>query len=305
MMADGRSSQPRRWNNDELSRQRRRAIDGFVAWWKDKGNAAYQRHFGASLGQVQALFGRSDDLLAFGPQHLIGTGRIGREVIRYLAGPPLSEDDLRILAGASGDPAVTGDEAIIRVISGVLDPLRFPWLFDPRGPRRPTEQERDTALRWTAGLLAAQKAATERRTDASRRQEQAVEDVLLSTALSFRKVPPRTISSPRDFLAPGEFCRQSSVGGTRDDLTIGLSDRLLVIECKVSNSEVNSYKRLNHEVGNKAASWVRAFGQGVIPAAVLDGVFKLENLERAQAAGIAIFWEHDLRPLADFVLAAR
>jgi hypothetical protein len=28
-------------------------------------------------------------------------------------------------------------------------------------------------------------------------------------------------------------------------------------------------------------------------------------LERTQAAGIAIFWEHDLRPLAAFVLAAR
>ena len=196
------------------------------------------------------------------------------EVVRYLAGPPLSEDDLKILAGTGG-------------------------------PRPPTERERDIALLWTAGLLAAQKAATVRRTEASRRQEQAVEQVLSSSALNFRKVPPQTVQSPRDFLAPGEFCRQSSVGGTRADLTIGLSDRLLVIECKVSNSEVNSYKRLNHEVGNKAASWTRAFGQGVIPAAVLDGVFKLENLERAQTAGIALFWERDLQSLRDFLLLAR
>jgi hypothetical protein len=138
-MVGGQSSQPRRWSNDELRRQRRRAIDGFVAWWKEKGNAAYQRHFGVALEQVDALFGSSEDLLAFGSRHLIGSGKIGREVIRYLAGPPLSEDDLQILAGASGDPAVTGHEAIIGVISGVLDPLRFPWLFDPDGARRPTE----------------------------------------------------------------------------------------------------------------------------------------------------------------------
>jgi adenine-specific DNA-methyltransferase len=76
-------------------------------------------------------------------------------------------------------------------------------------------------------------------------------------------------------------------------------------ETVVSNSEVNSFKRLNHEVGNKAASWTRAFGQGIVPAAVLDGVFKLDNLERAQAAGITIFWERDLQPLSEFVLAAR
>jgi hypothetical protein len=132
-----------------------------------------------------------------------------------------------------------------------------------------------------------------------------VEDLLLLQPLQLRKVSPRPIGSPRDFLAPGEFCRQSSVGGTRADLTIGLSDRLLVIECKVSNSEVNSYKRLNHEVGNKAANWTRAFGQGVIPAAVLDGVFKLENLERAQAAGISIFWERNLQSLTEFVMLAR
>ena len=95
------------------------------------------------------------------------------------------------------------------------------------------------------------------------------------------------------------------MGGTRADFTIGLRERLLLIECKASNSEVNSYKRLNHEIGDKAAVWKRSFGESVIPAAVLAGVFKVDNLEEAQRGGIAIFWEHDVATLFEFVAATR
>ena len=103
----------------------------------------------------------------------------------------------------------------------------------------------------------------------------------------------------------GEFCRQSNVGGTRADFTVGLRDRLLLIECKASNSEVNSYKRLNHEIGDKAAVWKRSFGESVIPAAVLAGVFTVENLGEAQRGGIAIFWEHDFGTLLEYVTSIR
>ena len=331
------SPRPRLWTPEELVGQREQAIEGFVQWWREEGNVAYRRHFELALEAVGALFRRSDDLRSFGARHLAEGDRAARDVARYLAGPPLSEDDLEVLAGPGeeeGDPDLpeygaslldwllppgeeagwaapaaparprSSDRSLAAVIAGVLDPLRFPWLAHEPRPRRPTKLEREVALRWTAGLVAAQKAATERRTAASRRQEQAVEDILAAPPLRFSKIAPRTIATVRDFLAPGEFCRQSSVGGTRADFSIGLRDRLLVIECKVSNSEVNSYKRLNHEVGNKAASWTRTFGQGVIPAAVLDGVFKLENLLSAQRAGIAIYWERDLRPFAEFIQAA-
>lgn len=298
------SPQPPQWSADDLARQRTQAVDGFVAWWKQEGNVAYRAHYEAALRGVRALFDQTGDLLGFGAEAVVLRDRAVREVARYLAGPPLSDDDLEILAGAH-DASGDRDAAFAGVVHSVLDTLRFPWLADPCRPRLPTVQERETAICWTAGLLAAQKAATERRNAVSRRQEQAVEDALVGAPLHFRKVAPRAISSVRDFLEPGEFCRQSSVGGTRADLTIGLRDRLLVIECKVSNSEVNSYKRLNHEVGDKASSWTRAFGRGVIPVAVLDGVFKLDNLLKAQDAGIAIFWERDLGPLTAFLQEAR
>ena len=38
---------------------------------------------------------------------------------------------------------------------------------------------------------------------------------------------------------------------------------------------------------------------------VLAGVYKLKNLKDAQDAQVAIFWERDLTPLADFLEVAR
>lgn len=78
------------------------------------------------------------------------------------------------------------------------------------------------------------------------------------------------------------------------------------LECKVSNSSTNSYKRINNDAAVKAVSWDREFGSAnVVPAAVLSGVFALANLEYAQGKGLALFWAHDLEPLADFIMASR
>jgi hypothetical protein len=117
----------------------------------------------------------------------------------------------------------------------------------------------------------------------------------------FRKVPRRPITIVGG-LAPGEYCREAAVVGVKCDVPVGLLDgRFLLIECKVSNSAVNSVKRLNRETVGKARQWRQAFGDRAIPAAVLAGVFKLPNLTDAQNAGVALFWEHDLEPLASFL----
>lgn len=107
-------------------------------------------------------------------------------------------------------------------------------------------------------------------------------------------------------ISRGEFCAgESIVAGTKCDIPVGLRNgRLLLIECKVSNSDVNSVKRLNREVGGKAGHWRDVFGQQATTAAALAGVYKLRNLEEAQAAGVMIFWEHDLEPLAEFLRVA-
>jgi hypothetical protein len=59
--------------------------------------------------------------------------------------------------------------------------------------------------------------------------------------------------------------------------------RIMAIECKVSNSSTNSVKRLNRGAAGKAEKWLHEFGAlGVVPVAVLSGVYKLHNLVGAQ-----------------------
>lgn len=92
-------------------------------------------------------------------------------------------------------------------------------------------------------------------------------------------------------------------GGHNADFVVGLQDgRILAIECKASNSEVNGYKRLNKEVVVDAGDWIRKFGENnVIAAAVLRGVFNPENVEQAQNQGVYIFWWHRIRALERFL----
>ena len=294
---------PKQWNRQELADHRLKAIDQFVQSRAEEGTAEYLRLYDVAFDRVLRLFEQTDNLATLTTDILDSRSGM-REIARYLTAPPVSDDDLKTLSGFG---SATGPEYLaemLKVITSSLDPKRFPWLLDKRG-RKPTGEEVASAQRWTAGLLAAQRAVTGRRSAAARRQEQAVESALLGPPLHFTKVKARDIPSPRDYLQPGEFCRQSKVGGTRADFTIGLRERLLLIECKASNSEVNSYKRLNHEIGDKAAVWKRSFGESVIPAAVLAGVFKVENLEEAQRGGIAIFWEHDFSTLMEYVGATR
>jgi hypothetical protein len=78
---------------------------------------------------------------------------------------------------------------------------------------------------------------------------------------------------------------------------------LLLIECKVSNSAVNSYKRVVHDTGGKASTWYGAIGRAsTIPCAVLGGVFSTANLERVQnELHVYLFWQQRLKDLGDYV----
>jgi hypothetical protein len=121
-----------------------------------------------------------------------------------------------------------------------------------------------------------------------------VEDALVGA--EFAKVPTREVRLLSDAPKPGEFCRESTLGKRKADFVVGLWDgRVLAVECKVSNSATNSIKRLNNDAAVKASDWRRDFGERqVVSAAVLSGVFKLRNLEDAQAQGLTLFWAHEL-----------
>ena len=80
--------------------------------------------------------------------------------------------------------------------------------------------------------------------------------------------------------------------------------RLLAIECKGSNSEINSRKRLNKEAAQNARAWLTGFGGQVVPAVALQGVFKDRYVLEAQDTPMLMFWGHRLDDLCGFIRAA-
>lgn len=235
-------------------------------------------------------------------------GRNEQKAFRYLTAPPISADDLVTVADATltasrlrVDPAEA--TRIRDTVLTILDPHRFPWIADGRAP---TKEERRTAVVASAALAAAREVETHRRSTSKDTQEQAVKELLAGagfTQAAVREIPMLT-AAPN----PGEFCGETRLAGTRADVVVRLRDgRVMPIECKVSNSAVNSYKRLVHDTGGKAATWYRALGDAqVVPAAVLSGVFSPANCEDVQNnKRVALIWQHRLKDLSDFVKRAK
>jgi hypothetical protein len=291
---------PRQLSAADLEREAQRSVVLFVEQRLAEGTRPYRAAFDAARAQVSALFRATDNLLAFDPAVFADPAMV--DAARYLAGPPVSSDDLRTLARlAPPQDEAEKRERIARVLWKCLDPFRFPWLAEG-GNRVPARRERDTAIVWTCSLWAVEKCRTSRRTESSAQQERRVAELFRSCGLLERdsRAPIQVL----DELPRLSFVREVPLGGAKADLAVRLADgRLLAIECKVSNSAVNSVKRLNREAAGKAERWRTHYGLQVIPAVVLSGVFNVANLVDAQGAGVFIFWEHALVDLDVFVRA--
>lgn len=306
----------KRWARTELERDRQTAIQTFVRERLGEPLDVYTERFDDARDAVETLLESTLDLTLLLPANPapklrerlreIVTDREQFTAFRYLAGPPISADDLGAVADvASLAPSkiaedAAGLDALAQTVLDAHDRRRFPWLMDER---EPTPQERDAAIVATAALVAYQGYLSWRRHESGADQEALVADAL--AAIGYAEVAPRTVSLVSDGPGPGEFCRESKVLSEKADVLVRLPDRrLMLIECKVSNSSVNSYKRLNREAGGKAAVWVNELGsQGVVPAAVLGGVYALRSLEQAQDRGLSLFWAHSLGALTEWVQA--
>lgn len=292
-----RFPEPRKWTISEIEHDAEIAREIYAERRPAEGREAYHTAYWDLAQEVLSVFAESNNLHSLPTmlEEYPGTMNIAR----YLCAPPISEDDLATVTGhiktASSMEAI---RARADAIVAGLDQMRFPWLASERDP---TPDERSAAIQTTAALMAAQSAMTVLRNRWAKRQEAAVADVL--EASGYERTGRRRIMSFAD-LPTGQFCPESMVFGTKSDVPVGLKNgRYLLIECKVSGSEVNSYKRLNHETVNKRSRWLEGFGGQAYTAAVLSGVFRPQNVLAAQEAGVFIFWEHELQPLAAFLAA--
>ncbi len=306
---------PPLWSKEQLTEDRMKAIAVFRKERTEEPLEDYLEAFDGYQGYVKELLEATVDLAQLDIRALeVLTDPNLLEVFRYLAAPPISEDDLKALAEApslaKGQLRKRPEDVkhLIDTVRLVLDRRRFAWVIEKRDP---TEAEKGAAVMASAALLAARRVETKRRTTGKTQQEAYVKQVLSDIGL--KEVKRRSI--PNVTLAPsaGEFCGESLLGlpksdpkadkGRLADIVLRLWDhRLMPIECKVSNSSLNSLKRLNNDAAVKAGTWKRDFGlHQVVPTAVLSGVYDLHNLLDAQERGLTIFWAHNLKPLTDWI----
>ena len=268
----------------------------------------YREVFDEHAARVRALLAGTDNLADWAQAlEVVLSDDVGLETLRYLAGPPISADDLKTLADASLAPSRLRNDPematrILDVVLKSLDTKRFPWVADQR---EPGQAELRAAALASASLMAVQRVQTDRRNLAKTQQERQVADYLSSIGLT--QVGSREIRTSDDAPGRGSFCGECMFGDRKADLVVQLYDgRLMPMECKVSNSATNSVKRLNNDAAVKAEAWIKQFGTlQTVPTAVLSGVFKKHNLLQAQSAGLTIFWAHNLNPLGDFILSTR
>lgn len=307
------------WSRERLEEDRLKAVALFRSERLQEPLGDYLGEFDRYRQRVEKLLESTADLSDLDTHALdVLSGPDLLDTFRYLAAPPISEDDLAVLADvaslAKGQLRKKPEDVkrLIDTVRSVLDPRRFVWVVQKRGP---SDTEREAALMASAALLAASRVQTKRRSMGKTKQEAFVKSVLAEGGL--KEVKRRPIPNVSFAPAPGEFCGESLLGysksdtspdkGRLADIVLRLWDyRLMPIECKVSNSSLNSLKRLNNDAAVKAVTWRRDFGQNqVVPSAVLSGVYDLSSLLDAQQRGLTIFWSHDLRPLTEFLEKTR
>lgn len=302
------SLSPPRWSPEQLEYDRRKAIGLFREKRMAEPLEDYLENFQEVRATIENLLEATVDLsrLAEEAGPVLSDPQL-QEAVRYLAGPPISADDLSVVAETelSATALRAGDQTARRVIATVLlglDRERFPWVSEDR---EPTETERSVAVISTSALIAARRVMTDRANKAKREQEQKVKDAL--TDAGFVEVATRKIPTLHSAPDTGEFCGESLFGTRKADIVIRLWDqRVMALECKVSNSYTNSVKRLNNDAAVKAGAWINEFGTAqTVPAAMLAGVFKRHNLEQAQGHHLTLWWDHDLNEMLKWIERTR
>ncbi len=307
-MSVGWPAGARRWTGDEVAADAKAAVAEFrsrrLAEPLHRYLAAFDAHKEYADRLIEHLAHVLEGVDVESIRSLWSTDE-GRAAFRYLGAPPLSDDDLETLAETKLSASSAVDpgkrERLLSVLRNVVDPRRFPWIDAGRSP---TGAERKAAALATTALLASQRVQALRRGDEKASIEGAVKGLLVG--MGWQPGPPRGVRGIQNLLndSPPEktFLTQVNLGNDNADVVVRLGNgHLLAVECKGSNSEINSRKRLNKEAVQNARAWLVRFGGEVIPAVALQGVFNPRYVIEAQETPMLIFWAHRLGDLVDFV----
>ena len=75
---------------------------------------------------------------------------------------------------------------------------------------------------------------------------------------------------------------------------------VLAMECKVSNDETNSVKRIN-DILKKSAAWRKKWGDFIRTGAMLQGVIRPSEVRRLLDDDVQVFWSHRLGDFAKWL----
>lgn len=301
---------PRIFTPEELTALRLEGIKNFRAERLEEPLETYIDAFDEYLSATEEFLEASVDLTQLEERATeIVTNKALLKTLRYIAAPPISDDDLKILAEVTSlAPGVlkknpTAVRDIVRTVMIAIDRKRFTWDFTKGA--EPTEQERSAAVLATAALLASAHVATKRRHEQQHGQDDKVRLALMS--IGYKEVRRRKIEAITDAPNVGEFCPESEIVSRKGDFAIRLFDgRVLILECKSSNSELNSLKRLDNDTVAKARLWRERLGRShVIVAAMIAGVYKLERLAAVQSDDLYLFWSHRMDGFTAFVQSTK
>lgn len=238
-------------------------------------------------------------------------GGLRYTALRYMVYPMISRDDLKTALDAPSlsaqylsSPAgrkVCGE--LIRFLLAGMDDHRFPWLRANKGP--PSPARRTAGIDLTAFTLVSRQNETGRRSDEKKELEQRYATTLKEAG--YVQIPTCKIANSADLHAaikPGEMMKECTVCGENADFVVCLRDnRFLFIECKASNSALNSRKRVNKEAVKNIQVWKHQLGAAIIGACAIRGVFDARYIQEAQTQGVFVFWDHDHSDLTNFLSA--
>lgn len=304
MAIANRADTPPLWDDAAIERQAQTALDDFVSRRLAEPSSRYSKHLEERRRALHTLFRQ---LAPFDPRNpdieiarrILSNPEL-ESALRYVAGPPISKDDVGVLATCTRqrirtlavrtNPTLAID--ILALICRLADSERFPWLSRGRKPR-PFEIKQ--AVRATTALHAAQAMQTERRAY-GKVVEGLLRERLVQLGYEAARTPNRgRVTAPIHLPRARSFYGECSVHGRRADLLIGLTDgRAVAVEAKDSSSVVNSVKRVLNDTAAKARHWRERFGETLVPVALLSGVFGIDSLRSAQASGLYLVWSHDL-----------
>ncbi len=315
---------PRVWTPEELEDHAQIALEKFVDRRLAEPGIKYHEHVKCRREAIVRLFKALADVDAQNPQpEKVRAILLDDELfdaLRYVPAPPVSEDDLGVLVTRRIEgikkTAIKKDERlpvdVLKLVCKLADPYRFPWIA---AGRPATKQELRAAIESTMVIHASQSLQTERR-GYGKVVERMLEERL--EALGFIKVsgqrpkkgeppvPPfpkkGIISQPSHHPTYPHFYGECTVYGRKVDLFIALATgRMVALEAKDSSSGLNSTKRLLNDTSAKAKHYEKEAGRNIISVALLSGVFKVENLKKAQDDGLYLVWAHGIDGFIDWI----